>query len=88
MSSPIFPFYFRKGNPVREEREIVVYSTITVGADIIRPQPYRIDSTHIHRKFSKTGTFRADNIRPYGSNVRCLKTVNNNLPEGSVGALR
>ncbi|MDY4489658.1 MAG: hypothetical protein SPE19_03925, partial [Candidatus Faecousia sp.] len=59
---------------------IVVYSTITVGADIIRPQPYRIDSTHIHRKCSKTGTFRADNIRPYGSNVRCLKTVNNNFP--------
>ena len=60
-------------------REIVVYSTITVGADIIRPHPYRMDSMHIHRKCSKTGTFRADNIRPYGSNVWCLKTVNNNL---------
>ena len=65
-------------------REIIVYSTITVGADIIRPQPYRIDSTHIHRKCSKTGTFRADNIRPYGGNVRCLKTVNNNLPQNGM----
>ena len=26
-----------------------------------------MDSTHIHRKYSKTGTFRADNIRPYGA---------------------
>ncbi|MDY4489643.1 MAG: hypothetical protein SPE19_03850, partial [Candidatus Faecousia sp.] len=53
--------------------------------DIIRPHPYRMDSTHIHRKCSKTGTFRADYIRPYGSNVRCLKTVNNNLWSGRPG---
>ena len=48
-------------------QQIGAYNTITVGADSIRPQPYRMDSTHIHRKYSKTGTFRADIIRPYGA---------------------
>ena len=38
-------------------RLIGVYSTITVGADNIRPQPYRMDSTHIHRKYSKPERF-------------------------------
>ena len=67
------PMFFLQG------WQIGVYNTITVGADNIRPQPYRMDSTHIHRKCSKTGTFRADNIRPYGGNAMCLKTSNTNL---------
>ena len=57
-------------------RKIGVYNTITVGADIIRPQPYRMDSARIHREYSKTGTFRADTIRPYGGNAMYLKTSN------------
>ena len=46
---------------------------------MIRPQSFIIESTQFQRKHSKTLSVRAANSRPYGSNVRCLKTVNNSL---------
>ena len=62
-------------------RKIVVYRDFAVGAAISRPQPFVYKSALFYRKHSKIGTFRADNIRPYGVNAMRLKTVNNNLPE-------
>ena len=41
----------------------------------VRPQPYRIDRTRVHRKCTKNESVWAANSRPYGSNVRCLKTI-------------
>ena len=42
-----------------------------------------VSKAHCYWKRSIIGTFRADNIRPYSGNAMCLKTVNNNSPEGA-----